>query len=365
VPAKPSAWLVSAGRFKAIDQIRRRKLHAERASEIAELALVENRLSPVDDTDQDVADDRLRLIFTCCHPALASEAQIALTLRTVCGLTTEEIAGAYLVPVATMAQRLVRATKKIRDAGIPYVVPDTTALPERLDAVLGVIYLVFTEGYAATAGETLVRRDLCDEAIRLARLVTELMPDRAEAEALLALLLLHDSRRSARLSGEGELVLLEAQDRARWDQGKITEGVARVRQALEAAPAGPYAIQGAIASLHAEAANAADTDWRQIAALYTLLLVVQPSPVVELNRAVAVAMADGPERGLLLLDALGARGELADYHLLHAARADLLRRLGRREEAESAYRSALALCRLEPERRFLTRRLKELTRSVV
>ncbi|MEP6690830.1 MAG: RNA polymerase sigma factor [Gemmatimonadaceae bacterium] len=361
VPANPRAWLVSAGRFKAIDQIRRQKLHAEKSEEIARAAELEQRVTSLDAADEhEIGDDRLRIIFTCCHPALPGEAQVALTLRTVCGLSTEEIAGAFLVPVATMAQRLVRATRKIRDAGIPYIVPDAPALPERLDAVLGVVYLVFTEGYAATSGEDLVRRDLCDEAIRLARLVSELMPERGEAESLLALLLLHDSRRAARVAPDGALVLLEAQDRARWDRTKIDEGIARVRHALASGPAGPYAIQAAIAALHAESPAAASTDWRQIASLYALLASVQPTPVVELNRAVAVAMADGADRGLLLLDALAARGELAEYHLLHSARGDLLRRLGRLEESATAYRDALALCRLEPERRFLSRRLEEI-----
>jgi RNA polymerase sigma-70 factor (ECF subfamily) len=311
------------------------------------------------DEESGVDDDRLRLVFTCCHPALSQEAQVALTLRTVCGLTTEEIARAFLVPVPTMAQRLVRATSKIRDAGIPYRVPSARELPERLDSVLGVVYLVFTEGYAATSGDAMVRHDLCGEAIRLARLLVELMPSSGEANGLLALMLLHDARHATRLSSEGDLLLLEEQDRSRWDAVQIADGLARVDVALRVGRAGPYAIQAAIAALHASAPSASETDWRQIAALYALLLSRASTPVVELNHAVAVAMVDGPKLGLLLIDAIDARGELRDYHLLHSARADLLRRLERWDEAGAAYESALALATLEPERRFLEQRLSD------
>ena len=360
VPSNPRAWLISTGRNRTIDRIRRdaRFVRATTAlgfdTEIA--------IPPVEPSEDEsgVDDDRLRLIFTCCHPAIARDAQVALTLRTICGLTTEEIARAFLVSTPTMAQRLVRATGKIRAAGIPYRVPPPSELSERLDAVLTVVYLVFTEGYAATSGDALVRRELSSEAIRLGRLLVALMPGETEANALLALMLLHDARRDARTTDAGELVLLEDQDRSRWDAGQIAEGLRRVDEALNGGPAGPYAIQSAIAALHARARTPGETDWRQIAALYSLLLDRAPSPVVELNHAVAVAMVDGPERGLRLIDAIAGRGELREYHLLHAARADLLRRLGRREEAIAAYESALELATVEPERRFLTERLAEL-----
>ncbi|AHG89683.1 RNA polymerase sigma factor, sigma-70 family [Gemmatirosa kalamazoonensis] len=366
VPTNPRAWLVSAGRFRAVDALRRRRTLARKADEIAALADVEAHLARMPAPDAaldapDVEDDRLRLVFTCCHPALAADAQVALTLRTVCGLTTEEIARAFLVPAATMAQRLVRATKKIRVARIPYEVPPRDQLPARLDAVLSVVYLVFSEGYAATAGDAIVRRELCGEAIRLARLLVELMPNETEANGLLALLLLHDSRRDARTTPDGDLLLLEVQDRGRWDRAQIAEGIARVEQALRGGRAGPYALQAAIAALHAEAPDAASTDWRQIAALYHVLLRVAPTPIVELNRAVAVAMAFGPEPALKLVDGLAARGDLRGYHLLPAARADFLRRLGRLDEAAESYRAALALTTLGPERRFLERRLREVT----
>jgi RNA polymerase sigma-70 factor, ECF subfamily len=359
VPANPRTWLISTGRFRAIDRLRREARSRSLTHDAISNAIVQQAPAILDD-DGGVEDDRLRLIFTCCHPAIAREAQVALTLRTICGLTTEEIARAFLVPVSTMAQRLVRATNKIRDARIPYVVPTGVELGERLDAVLAVVYLVFTEGYAATSGDELVRRELCSEAIRLSRLLVELMPHATEVEALLALMLLHDARRATRLSHDGNLVLLEDQDRSLWARDQITEGLARVDSALRAGRAGPYAIQAAIAALHAAAPTAAETDWRQIAALYGLLMSRVESPVVELNHAVAVAMVDGPEQALLLVDAIAARGELRDYHLLHAVRADLLRRTGARDEAITAYEKALGLAMLEPERRFLERRISAL-----
>ena len=362
VPTHPRAWLVGTGRHKALDHLRRRKRGAEKLAELEASMAADvpgDGLGELGAEDSAIPDDRLRLVFTCCHPALAAEAQVALTLKTVCGLATEEIARAFLVPVPTIAQRLVRAKTKIREAGIPYEVPSLDQLPARLDAVLAVIYLVFNEGYAATSGDELVRRDLCAEAIRLGRLIGELLPDRAEVSGLLALMLLHDSRRDARETPGGDLVLLDEQDRRRWNHTAIAEGLRLVEAALTSGRAGPYAIQAAIAALHAQAPAPADTDWRQIAALYQLLLRLQPSPVIELNHAVAVAMVDGPERGLLLLDAIEARGGLQRYHLLPAARGELLRQLGRRAEAAVAYRAALALVRLEPERRFLERRLAE------
>jgi RNA polymerase sigma-70 factor (ECF subfamily) len=360
IPANPRAWLISTGRHRSIDRARR----DARTIALSALAASPEATPPPAVTaleeESGVEDDRLRLVFTCCHPALAQEAQVALTLRTVCGLTTEQIARGFLVPVATMAQRLVRATSKIRDAGIPYRVPSARELPERLDSVLAVVYLVFTEGYAATSGDEIARHELCGEAIRLAGLLVELMPTAGEANGLLALMLLHDARRATRLSPEGELMLLEEQDRSRWDAAQIAEGLARVDATLRAGRAGPYAIQAAVAALHASAPSAAETDWRQIAALYALLLSRAPTVVVELNHAVAVAMVDGPHVGLLLMDAIAARGELRDYHLLHAARADLLRRLERFDDARAAYDTALGLATVEPERRFLERRINDL-----
>ena len=358
VPENPRAWLVSAGRFKAIDAVRRDARMDALDEEAAET------IPAPDETEswaaEAIEDDRLRLVFTCCHPALPPDAQVALTLREVCGLTTEEIAHAFLTSAPTLAQRIVRAKNKIRDARIPYQVPGPRDLPERLDSVLRVIYLVFNEGYAASSGAALTRHDLSGEAIRLARLLVELLPE-PEAMGLLALMMLHESRRAARATASGDLVLLEDQDRSRWDRVLIADGTALVERALASRRAGPYTLQAAISAVHAEAAAAAATDWAQIAALYDLLLRMEPSPVVELNRAVAVAMRDGPEAGLALVDAILARGELSDYRLAHAARADLCRRLGRKAEAAAAYERALALTRQEPERRFLQRRLAELT----
>jgi RNA polymerase sigma-70 factor (ECF subfamily) len=356
VPANPRAWLVSAGRFKAIDGIRR-NARFEPLEDDAE------RIAGNDDPESwaadEIEDDRLRLIFTCCHPALQPDAQVALTLREVCGLTTEEIAQAFLTAAPTLAQRIVRAKAKIRDAKIPYRVPSQADLPERLDSVLRVIYLVFNEGYAASAGATLTRHDLSGEAIRVARLLVDLLPE-PEVIGLLALMLLHESRRAARVSATGDLILLEGQDRALWNRDMIAEGTALVERALASRRFGPYTLQAAISAVHAGAPSAAATDWTQIVGLYDVLARVEPSPVVELNRAVAIAMRDGPEAGLALIDEILASGELSDYRLAHAARADLCRRLGRTADARASYERALALTRGEPERRFLERRLAQL-----
>ncbi len=358
VPANPRAWLVSTGRFKAIDAMRRRARFDASQEAIAEQFGAEAHDVATFD-DESMEDDRLRLIFTCCHPALAPEARVALTLREVCGLTTEEIARAFLTLPSALAQRIVRAKAKIRDARIPYQVPSAAELPDRLNAVLQVIYLVFNEGYFASSGESVTRSDLSAEAIRLGRLLAGLLRE-PEVLGLLALMLLQESRRAARTSLTGDLILLEDQDRLLWNRDQIAEGKALVERALSSRRLDPYTLQAAIAAVHAEAPNAAATDWAQIARLYGVLVRVEPSPVVELNHAVAVAMRDGPDAGLTLIDDILARGDLADYHLAHAARADLCRRLGRTAEARASYEMALSLARQEPERRFLERRLAEL-----
>lgn len=367
LPDNPGAWLISAGRFRAIDKLRRRARFDGVLTQLAD-ELEQTQIS--EPSPELIADDALRLIFTCCHPSLAQEAQIALTLREVCGLTTEAVAKAFLIPPPTLAQRIVRAKNKIRDAGIPYEVPEEKQLPERLQQVLQVIYLVFNEGYSSSGGDALIRQELCDEAMRLARLLLQLLTPRqqhktsapllAEIHGLLALMLLQDSRRQARSDPAGDIVLLEDQDRSRWDQQQIAEGLALVDQALSGHPAGRYALQAAIAAVHAEASEYAATDWRQIAGLYVALYQLQPTPIVALNHAVAVGMYRGANAGLDLLDELLARQQLDSFHLIHAARADFLRRLGRSTEAIHAYQQALALTDQQPEQRFLQKRLAEM-----
>lgn len=361
VPANPRAWLVSVGRFKAIDAIRRRTRFDASLAALAVRLESDAKSNRMED-DEGVEDDRLRLIFTCCHPALSPEAQVALTLREVCGLTTEEIARAFLTATPTVAQRIVRAKAKIKDASIPYRVPERADLPERLDSVLRVLYLIFNEGYSASSGESVTRSDLSGEAIRLGRLLMELLPE-PDVMGILALMLLHESRRAARANADGELVLLEDQDRSLWNRELIAEGVALVERSMSAGQIGPYTLQAAIAAVHAEAPEPGATDWGQIVALYSVLLQADPSPVVELNRAVAVAMRDGPEAGLSLIDAILARGDLQDYHLAHSARGELCRRLGRSKEARASFERALALARQLPERSFLERRLGELKKQ--
>jgi RNA polymerase sigma-70 factor (ECF subfamily) len=357
IPGNPRAWLVSTGRFKAIDGLRRRARF-----DTTDPELLEEIPDDTPERDEDgIEDDRLRLIFTCCHPALAPDAQVALTLREVCNLTTEEIAQAFLTAAPTLAQRIVRAKSKIREARIPYEVPAQADLPQRLGMVLRVVYLVFNEGYSASSGPSLLRADLSGEAIRLGRLLVQLLPE-PEAMGLLALMLLHESRRAARAGTDGDIVLLAEQDRALWNREQIAEGSALVTRALQSGRPGPYALQAAVAAVHANATNADSTDWREIVGLYDVLLQVEPSPVVELNRAAAVAMRDGPAEGLALIDAILQRGDLLDYHLAHAARADMCRRLGAAADARRSYERAIALVRQEPERRFLERRLAELPR---
>jgi RNA polymerase sigma-70 factor, ECF subfamily len=360
VPENPRAWLVSVGRNRSVDQLRRAQVFKRKVLPL-EKASTDEAAEDMDDPDAAFGDDRLRLMFTCCHPALAPAVQVALTLRAVCGLSTEAVARAFLVSEEAMAQRLVRAQQKIREAGIPYEIPEPPLLDERVRSVLAVIYSVFTEGYAVTSGESLISAELCQEAIRVARLLDALLPGRADVLGLLALMLLHDARRKARLSATGDIVLLEQQDAALWDEQQIEEGLMLVEQALNApGRVSVYAVQAAIAALHARAPAQGATDWPQIAALYEVLLRLQPTPVVELNRAVAVSMVDGPEKALRLVDSLSARGGFDEYHLLHVVRADLLKRLGRREEALEAYREARATAKTVPERRFLERRMSEL-----
>ena len=371
VPDNPGAWITTTARNRAIDRLRRRRVLAEKAERLGRQALIEEELAAIDpdaaldgvDPMNPIVDDRLRLIFTCCHPALAMDARVALTLRTLGGLSTPEIARAFLVPEATLAQRLVRAKRKIRDAGIPYRVPDDHALPERLDGVLRVLYLVFNEGYHASTGDRLVRRELSAEAIRLVGVLGSLMPDEPEVLGLLALMLLHDARRETRSGPAGELVLLEDQDRGRWDRARIDEGQKLLDRAMRMRRVGPYQLQAAIAALHDEAPSSAATDWAQIGALYRILGDMQPSPIVELNRAVAVAMADGPAAGLGIVEVIAVGGQLDDYSYLHSTRADLLRRLGRRADAAAAYRRALELTANAPERAFLAGRIAELGRA--